>query len=96
MAILVGSQGVTDYEAWLAMGKESMSDPERNGQFGILESHAYRTADGNRVTVTHTFNTLDEAQKYKAMMDTPESHAMLEQNGGAPPYAFWVAEEITM
>jgi hypothetical protein len=96
MVILIGSHGVSDYEAWVDLGKKSMRDSERRAQFGIVESHAYRTDDGNTAIVIHTFNTLEEAQKYKAMMDTPEGHARLEQNGGAPPFTFWIAEEIEM
>lgn len=96
MAILLSSHGVSDYEAWVDLGKKSMKDSERRAQFGILESHAYRSAEGETLIVTHKFNTLEEAQKYKAMMDTPEGRARLEQNGGAPPFTFWVAEEIDM
>ena len=59
-------------------------------------THAYRTDDGNRVIVTHTFNTLEEAQKYKDVMESPDGWAMLEQNGAEPPFTVWVAKEIDM
>ena len=96
MVILIGSHGLSDFDAWVDLGKKSMADPDRRKQFGITESHVYRTADGDRGIVIHQFNTLEQAQQYQAMMDTPEGHARLEQNGATPPYAFWIAEEVEL
>jgi hypothetical protein len=53
-----------------------------------------RMADGNGVIVTHKFNDLETAQKYKKMMESAESKTMLEQVGAKLPLTIWIAEEI--
>jgi hypothetical protein len=94
MITLFGQHGVADFEAWKRGAEANMGDPDRNAQFGIVESSMYRTVDGSGVIVTHKFNDLEAAQAYKKMMESAETRAMLEQMGAKLPLTVWIAEEI--
>ena len=95
MITLFGQHAVTDYETWLSAAKANLSNSERSAQNGIVgTSKVYRTADGSEVVVVHRFNDLDAAQKYANMMQSAESHAMLEQMGAKLPLTIWITEEV--
>jgi hypothetical protein len=94
MITLFGQHGVTDFEAWKRGAEAAMNDPDRNAQWGIVESSAYRSVDGNGVIVTHKFNNVEAAQAYKKMTESAEAKAMLEQIGAKLPVTIWIAEEI--
>ncbi|NKQ36010.1 MAG: hypothetical protein HF973_10405 [Chloroflexi bacterium] len=64
------------------------------GENGIQETKAYRTVDGSRVVVTHTFNSMEDVEKHLAMMADPEGQEMAKQNGVVFPVTMWVAEEV--
>lgn len=96
MTTMIAQHAVTDYEAWISAGKEMNKDTERNAQMGIVASKVYRTADGSGVIVMHTFGTLEAAQKYEKMMQTPEFPAMVEKMGGKLPITVWLAEEVEL
>jgi hypothetical protein len=94
MITLFGQHAVTDYDAWLSAAKANLSDSDRNAQWGIVgTSKAYRTVDGSAVVVVKKFNDLDHAQKYANMMQSAESHAMMEKIGAKLPLTVWITEE---
>jgi signal recognition particle GTPase len=94
MVTMFARHAVTDYEAWISGAKESNKNTERNAQAGIIASKVYRTADGSGVIVMHTFNNVEQAQKYEKMMQSPEGHAMVEKMGGKLPITIWLAKEV--
>jgi hypothetical protein len=54
----------------------------------------YRMVDGSGVIVTHNFNDVESAEKYKNMMESAEVRAQLEQMGATLPATIWIAEEL--
>ncbi|OGO21538.1 MAG: hypothetical protein A2Y54_10255 [Chloroflexi bacterium RBG_16_51_16] len=96
MITLFGQHGVANVEAWKRTAKENINNPDRNAQWGIVESSIYFMVDGSGVIVAHKFNNLEAAQKYKKMMESAESKAMLEKIGGKLPFTFSLAEELLL
>jgi hypothetical protein len=96
MVTMIAHHAVTDYEAWISGAKEVNKNTERNAQAGIIASKVYRTADGSGVIVMHTFNNVEQAQKYEKMMQSPEGHAMVEKMGGKLPITIWLAKEVEL
>jgi signal recognition particle GTPase len=96
MVTLIARHSVQDFKAWKRVADAGGSDSERIAQWGIGESHMYRTADGSGVIVTHEFNDLESAQAYKKMMESAEGKAMLKQTGAKLPLTLtiWIGEEI--
>jgi hypothetical protein len=94
MVTLIGSHEVADFEAWKS-GSDNLGD-EWNAQMGILDEVVYRTMDGNRVVVVNTFDTLENAEKFKVMLESPddETRAMMEQGGIKFPVTVWIAEKV--
>jgi hypothetical protein len=93
MVMLVGKHSVKDFEAWKKAAMANMSSADRNKEFGILDSAMYRTLDGG-VLVTHKFNDVEAAKKYKAAMESAEMRAQLEPIGVVYPMTIWIAEEL--
>lgn len=92
MITIFGQHGVTDFETW-----KSVFDavPEEHYvKFNIVGTGIYRMAGDSGVIITHTFNTLEDAQKHRAMMESDEFSAMLEKMGGKAPVTYWIAEEV--
>lgn len=93
MITLFASHEVSDYDKWKALfGSQMNLISEKHG---IQDTKVYRTLDSNRVIGTHTFNTLEDAQKHLAMMEAPEGQAMAEQNGVVLPAIIWLVEDVT-
>jgi len=96
MITMIVHHAVTDYEAWIIGAKEAMVNTERSAQHGIVGSKVYRTADGSGVIVIHTFNNVEDAQAYENVMQSPESHAMIEKMGVKLPITIWLAKEVEL
>ncbi len=94
MVMLIGSHEVSDFDTW-KRGADEMGD-EFNQQMGIVDEVIYRTMDGNRVVVVNTFDTRENAEKFKAMLESPdeETRAMMEQGGIKFPVTVWIAEKV--
>lgn len=92
MITLFAHHGVTDYEKWKHAADE-MANSDMNAQMGIVDETIYRTADGSGVVVMNTFRSLDDAKKFKATMESPETQAMIEQSGGQYPITIWITEK---
>ena len=94
MVMLIGSHEVADFDTWKS-GSDEMGD-EFNQQMGIVDETIYRTMDGNRVVVVNKFDTLENAEKFKAMLESPddETRAMMEQAGIKFPVTVWIAEKV--
>lgn len=92
MITLFGSHDVSDYEKWKSFFDTftGQSEVER----GIQETKVYRTVDGSRVVVTHTFNNMEDVDKHLAMMTDPEGQEMAKQNGVVFPVTMWTTEEV--
>lgn len=93
MVTLIGSHEVEDFDAWKS-GSDELGD-EWSQQMGIVDEVVYRTMDGNRVVVVNTFDTLENAKKFQAMLESPddETRAMMEQSGIKFPVTVWIAEK---
>ena len=95
MVTFIAHHVVTDYEAWISWGRESaQGSRDLLAQMGVVNSRVYRTADNSEVFVMHTCDNLEAAQKMAEMAGSAEHIANVEKNGGAPPYSFWIAEEV--
>ena len=94
MITLFGQHGVADYDAWKRAADAMTSDADRNAQWGIVDSGAYRTVDGSGVIVTHNFNDVESAEKYKKMMKSAEVGVQLEQMGAKLPLTIWITEKL--
>lgn len=90
MITFFGHHEVADFDAWLEAGKAH----EHEEPPSYVDTHVYRTTDGKSAIVTHTFNTLEDAEKFKAMAESSEFQAMIKQLGGKPPFTFWLAEKV--
>jgi hypothetical protein len=93
MVFFVGKHAVKDFESWKNATKGAISDPERNAEWGILDSAMHRSLDGSAI-VTHKFATVEAAQKYKQMMLSPESKSFRDSIGIIDPITIWIGEEI--
>ena len=92
MITIFGQHSVTNYEVW-----KSAFDaiPEEHYvKYNIVGTGVYRMTGDSGVIVTHTFNSLEDAQSHKAMMESAEFSAMLEKMGGKTPVTYWIAEEV--
>jgi hypothetical protein len=77
---------VADYEKW-RMAYEDF-DAERGGM-GVVGNAVYRSVvDGNNVTVTHDFESLDKA---KAFIESPRLREVMEAAGVTGPPDVWFA-----
>jgi len=92
MITLFGSHDVSDYEKWKSFFDQGINQATDN--HGIQETKIYRTTDGSRVVVTHTFNTMEDVEKHLAMMGDPAGQEMAKQNGVVFPVTMWTAEEV--
>ena len=92
MITLFASHEVSDYEKWKSLFSSQMS--LIGEEHGIQETKVYRTVDGSRVIGSHTFNTMEDAKKHRAMMEAPEGQAMAAQNGIVLPAIIWLVEDV--
>lgn len=92
MITLFVSHEVSDYKKWKSFFGMGISQATEN--HGIQETKVYRTVDGSRVVVTHTFKTMEDVEKHLAMMADPEGQEMAKQNGVVFPVTMWTAEEV--
>ena len=92
MFTMFGSHDVSDYDKWKSFFDQGISQATDN--HGIQETKIYRTSDGNRVVVTHTFNTKEDVDKHLAMMGDPDGQKVAEQNGVVFPVTIWITEEV--
>lgn len=91
MITIFGHHGVTDYDTWK---KFFDAIPEEHyAKYKIVGTNVYRTPDGSAVIVMHTFNTLEDAQTHKQMMESAPP-ASYEEIGIIPPLTYWIAEEV--
>jgi len=91
MIKLFASVNATDVEA-LIEALKSWPDEQRE-LWGVVERRYYHVVGESRVIVVNTYNTLEEAQKHKANVASPEVWDHFEQLGAKPPVTLWIAEE---
>lgn len=89
MAILFGSHEVSDLNKFMAAIKEG--GPPAEGEQG---EKVYRTIDGSRVVVAVTFDTVENAEKHRAVLESPEMRPMAESIGIVYPMTIWIVEEV--
>jgi len=92
MIKLFASANATDVDALLKALK-SWPDEQRE-LWGVVERRYYHVIDESRVIVVNTYKTMEEAQKHKANVTSPEVQGHFEQLGAKPPGTFWIAEEV--
>ncbi|MBZ0293057.1 MAG: hypothetical protein K8L99_10885 [Anaerolineae bacterium] len=91
MYTFFGSMIVPDTKAFIEMAKSMPK--EHLDEFGVVEQTIY-LADENRVMIVNTYNTLEEAQKHKANIESPEVEAQMKQMGVQLPMDLWIAEQV--
>jgi hypothetical protein len=75
---------VADYEKWRKAYDDF--DAERGGM-GVVGNAVHRSVvDGNNVTITHDFESLDKA---KAFIDSPRLREVMEAAGVTGPPDVW-------
>jgi hypothetical protein len=89
---LFGSHDLSDYEKWKSFFDTFIGQAEVDN--AIQETKVYRTVDGGRVVVKHTFNSMEDVDKHLAMMADPEGQELAKQNGVVFPVTMWAAEEV--
>lgn len=89
MFYLMGTMTVADVDAFIA-GVESMPQ-EYLDESGVVEQNIYGGADQNVVIIVNAYETLEECQKHKADIDSPESAEMHKQMG-VDSFDSWIVE----
>lgn len=91
MITFFARHGVTDYEAWKK--KLETVPAEAFDKAKIVGTTIYRGLHGSEVMVVHTFNTREDAEAHKELMESqPQAH--FEEHSVIPPITIWIAEEI--
>lgn len=75
MFTLFGSLTVTDFEAFKAANASYTK--EQLKARGIVDQSLHRVIGEDRAVIVNTYNTLEEAQKDKAMIEAPEVEAQM-------------------
>ena len=91
MFTLFGFITLTEVEAFLRSAKESATK-EHFEDMRIVEQNIYRLVGENRVAIVNTYNTLEDAQRHKAILETPELEALMKPFGFEFPMTLWIAE----
>lgn len=91
MRSLISSFTVADFEAFKKMIESNAK--EELEALGIVEQSLYHVADEDRVILVNTYNTLENAQKHKAFLESPEFQAGFAHMGVTSPITLWMAEE---
>ena len=90
MYTLISSITVADVDMFVTGAK---SQPQEHlDQWGVVNNTIYRSVDQNVVIIVNTYLTLEEAQKHKADLESPEMKAGLEQMG-VSSFDVWLVEE---
>jgi hypothetical protein len=90
MFTLISSITVSDVDMFVAGAK---SQPQEHfDQWGVVENNIYRSVDQNVAIIINTYNTLEEAQKHKSDLESPEMKAGLEQMG-VSSFDLWLVEK---
>lgn len=90
MITLFGSLTVTDFEAFKT-ATESYTKEQLKAR-GVVEQTLYRVIGEDRAVIVNTYNTLEDAQKDKAIIEAPEVEAHMAQIGAYFPLTLWMAE----
>jgi hypothetical protein len=90
MFYLVGRINATDADTWIA---GAGSAPRENlDERGIVACEIYRSADQEIAIITNSYNTLEEAQKDKAMIEAPDNWVNHERMG-VESFDIWIVEK---
>lgn len=90
MFYLVSTLTVADVDAFIE-GAGS-APQEFLDEWGIIENNIYRGVDQNIAIIVNAYKTLEEAQKHKAELETPQSKAAHEEQMGVKSYDIWIVE----
>ena len=82
---------LTEVEAFINFAKSSATK-EHFEEMGIVEQTIYRVVGDNRVAIVNTYNTLEDAQRHKAILETPELETLMKPFGVEFPMTLWTAE----
>ncbi len=91
MITLFGFITLTEVETFLIHAKASATK-EHFEERGIVEQRIYRMVGENRVAIVNTYNTLEAAQRHKAILESPEIEAIMKPFGFQFPMNLWIAE----
>ena len=92
MFTFFGSMIVPDPEAFIEASKSHTK--EQLDGWGVVEQSFFRAVDGNRIMIVGTYKTLEEAQKHKAEIESPEVEAQMKQMGVQLPMDLWITEQV--
>lgn len=82
---------LTEVEAFLNHAKSSATKEDFE-EMRIVDQSIYRVVGENRVAIVNTYNTLEDAQRHKAILETPELEALMKPFGFKFPMILWIAE----
>lgn len=91
MFTLFGFITLTEVETFLNDVKASATK-EHFEERGIVDQSIYRMVGENRVAIVNTYNTLEDAQRHKAILETPELETLMKPFGVEFPMSLWIAE----
>lgn len=95
MFYLVGNLTVADADGFIEGAKSYAQEhnyaQEHQNEFGVVEHDIYRGVDQNIVIIVNAYKTLEEAQKHKVIIESPENVAGHEQMG-VNSVDMWITE----
>ena len=89
MFTLISTLNVADADAFIAGAKSA--PPEYLESFGVAEQTLYRGVGQNVVIIANAYKTVEDAQKHKAMLESPDSAAQMKQMG-VESFDLWLTE----
>jgi len=96
MVYLVGTLTVADVDGFIEGAKSYAQEhnyaQEHQNEFGVVEHYIYRGVDQNIVIIVNAYKTLEEAQKHKAYIESPELKAGHKQMG-VQSFDIWIVEK---
>ena len=89
MYYLEGNLNVADVNDFIE--RAGSAPQEFFDEWGIVEQNIYGGVDQNVVTIINAYKTLEEAQKHKAQLDSPQSKKNHKQIG-VESFETWIFE----
>ena len=88
---LISTINVEDVDTFAETFKSAPQEYYAN--LGIVEQTIYREVGQNTVIIAGTYNTLEDVQNHKAILESPDAAAQLKQSG-VKSFELRVAEKV--
>ena len=76
--------------------KMRLNDAEFLAKTGIVGLQLYRIEESNTGMALYNFESLENAKKHQATLESPDIQAGLERLGVVLPLKLWIAEDIQL